>query len=120
MKKLTIILFLFLPVTLIAQKFVIIPDGQEKPFQKVLLTWHDGIDAVQVKDLTWVIAESDYKRLPVTLTVTKTEIVDLKSTEVVYNIKTELNKLPVKILVPTDFKVVEAIKIEPIEKIILK
>ena len=119
MKKLIIILFLFLPVTLMAQKFVIIPDGQQKPFYKVLITPFDGVDAVQVKDLTWVIAESDYKRLPVTLTVTKTEIVDLKSTEVVYNIKTELSKLPVKTLVPTDFKITE-IEAEPIEKVIIK
>jgi len=117
MKKLTIILFLFLPVTLIAQKFVIIPDGQEKPFQKVLITAWDGIDCVQIKSGEWIIAESDYKRLPASLTATKTEIVALKETEVVYNIKTELSKLPVKILLPTDFKEAEAMEVE---KIILK
>lgn len=114
MKKLTIILFLFLPVTLMAQKFVIIPDGQEKPFHKVLITAWDGIDCVQIKSGEWIIAESDFKRLPETLTVTKTEVVDLKEVDVVYNIKTELSKLPVKILLPTDFKVAEAIEIEPV------
>ena len=96
-----------------AQKFVIIPDGQQKPFQKVMITWFDGIDAVQIKSGEWIIAESDYKRLPATLTVTKTEIIDLKSVEVVYNVKTELSKLPVVTLDKTDFKI-EAIEIEPI------
>lgn len=119
MKNILFILLILLPLSLAAQKMAIIPDGQQKPFQKVLLSWHDGIDCVQIKSGEWIISESDYKRLPETLTVTKTEVVDLKAVEVVYNIKTELSKLPVKILLPTDFKIAE-IEIEPIKVIIKK
>ena len=44
MKKIIFILLILLPINLLAQKMIIIPDRQQKPFQKVLITWHDGIE----------------------------------------------------------------------------
>ena len=111
MKKLILLLIVILPLNLLAQKMVIIPDGQQKPFQKVLITWYDGIDAVQLKDKTWCISESDYKRLPANITK---EVEVSKDNFVIYNVKDELSKLPVKTLVPTNYKVAEAMEIEKI------
>jgi len=96
---------------------IIIPNGSEKPFYKVLINWHSGIDATQLKDLTWCIAESDYLRLPKTITK---EVEVTKDNFVTYDVKTELSKLPVKTLLPTDFKVAEPIEIVPKEIIIKK
>ena len=114
MKKILFILLVFLPLSITAQKMVIIPDGQQGKFQEALINWHSGVDCVQIKSGEWVIAESDYKRLPVNLTVTKTEVKDLKPVEVTYNIKTELSKLPVRTLTEIDFKEAELIEAEPI------
>jgi hypothetical protein len=30
-------------------RYVLIPKGSEKPYQKVLLAWHTGIDAVETE-----------------------------------------------------------------------
>ena len=110
MRPLTIILFLFISLTTWGQKAIIIPDGQEEPFRKVLITSWKGIDAVQLKDGTWFVNESDYKQLPADLTVS----VD----SVQYVVKDELAKLEVKDLIATDFKVPELITDDP--KIITK
>ena len=91
-------------------KAIIIPDGQEQKFRRILITPFDGIDAVQLKSGEWFINESDYKRLSENLTVTKTEVKDSKPTEATYNIKTELSKLSIRTLTKTDFKETEMIE----------
>lgn len=44
-------------------KYIIIPTGEELPFQKVILDWHTGIDAIEIKDGTFVIDEKVYNLL---------------------------------------------------------
>jgi hypothetical protein len=43
-------------------KYLIIPEGDEKPFQKLLLTWHTGIDAIDAKDC-FILNEEAFKLL---------------------------------------------------------
>ena len=78
---------------------IIIPKQQAYKFRKIKLNWHTGIDAVELEDGTWFIAEEDYKKLPSELTKSVGE----KS----YNIKSELKKLPVRELKSTDFKKID-------------
>ena len=40
--------------------YIVIPKGEEKPFQKVILDWHTGIDAIEIKDGTFIIEEKVY------------------------------------------------------------
>jgi hypothetical protein len=39
------------------EKFIIIPKGQEKPYQKVMLNWYTGIDAIETADGNFILNE---------------------------------------------------------------
>lgn len=60
-------------------KYYIIPRGSEKPYQKLILSWHTGIDATEVKDGNFVLNEEAVELLDnypeKTVTVNKTEVI---------------------------------------------
>ena len=77
---------------------VIIPNDQAAKFRRILITWYKGIDAVELKDGSWFVSESDYKNLPDHIVV---------NDESGSSVKEELAKLPVRDLTLNDFQVAE-------------
>ena len=60
MRKLIFILLLILPLNLLAQnRYIIIPEAIELKQYKI--TWHWGVDPVQIKSGEWIISEYCYK-----------------------------------------------------------
>lgn len=75
---------------------VIIPKEQASKFRQIQITWFKGIDAVELKDGSWFIAESDFKDLPSDIAI---------NDESGSSAKDELIKFPVRDLQTGDFKI---------------
>lgn len=60
-------------------KYYIIPKGEEKPFQKLLLNAYTGIDAIESEDGNFILNEEAVKLLDnfpgKTVTVNETEVI---------------------------------------------
>lgn len=87
-------------------KYLIIPKGNEKPFQKLLLTPWNGIDAIEIASGDFIIGEVCIPELiksPVNITISNKEV----------SAKTELLKYPLADETTIVFKIYETIE-EPI------
>jgi hypothetical protein len=47
------------------EKYYVIPKGSEKPFQKLILNWHTGIDAIEASDGNYILNEEAVKLLDI-------------------------------------------------------
>ena len=85
-------------------EFYIIPKEQAYRFRKVLVTHWFGIDAIEVKDGTYIIGRDCYDEIKKWWPEAKITI-----NEESLSLTKELDKYPIKVLTAKDFKV-EAIE----------
>jgi len=76
---------------------IIIPKDQAYLFKQVNITHWDGIDAVEIKDGSFIISKSDYERLP-------KDICRLDKLDNSVCLKTKLVKYTIKNITVADLK----------------
>lgn len=93
---------LSLPFSLLAQdRYIIIPEAKAQELKQYKVTWHWGVDPVQIKSGEWIISEHCYKLIK-ELFIDK--ITTLETAQKAAYFRQEVNKYPIREVLKTEFR----------------